>query len=123
MCTHTRTHLQMLCLCPSPLQYARDFYLGQWLRDTQVELEKALKGGGEDGPMETLGLEEEELPVASLSAAALQQAQLKTEMLHALMDPKNHRMVRWVELLPSLSFCLDKEVYSTERTCMYTYDV
>ena len=78
-------HVYYLCLSPS--QYARDFYIGQWLRDSQLELEKALQGPS-DASTDLLALEDGEDPEISSSAVALQQAEVKKEMLHSLMDAK-----------------------------------
>ena len=76
------------CACIlSPSQYARDFYIGQWLRDSQLELEKALQGPS-DASTDLLALDEGEDPEISSSAVALQQAEVKKEMLHSLMDAK-----------------------------------
>lgn len=70
------------------LQYSRDFYLGQWLRDTQLELEKAMKDTGEE--MDPITTDRNgDVPAISSSAAALQQAELKKEILHSLIGPKN----------------------------------
>ena len=73
--------------CLSPSQYARDFYIGQWLRDSQLELEKALQGPS-DASTDLLALEDGDDPEISSSAVALQQAEVKKEMLHSLMDAK-----------------------------------
>lgn len=61
-----------------------------------MELEKALKGSDEAGaqPSDALYLEEDDLPVVSSSAVALQQTEVKKEMLHTLMDPKQHAVIR-----------------------------
>ena len=70
------------------LQYSRDFYIGQWLRDTQLELEKAMKEAGEEmDPITTDG--NGDVPAISSSAAALQQAEVKKETLHSLIGTKN----------------------------------
>ena len=84
-----------MCVCLH-VQYSRDFYLGQWLRDTQLELEKVMKGSEED--MDTLTLEERgDAPVISSSAVALQQAEVKKDMLHSLICPKNQSEIKLVE--------------------------
>lgn len=70
-----------------PLQYARDFYIGQWLRDSQLELEKALRGNA-DSPTDPMILDEGDDPAISSSAIILQQAEVKKEMLHSLMETK-----------------------------------
>ena len=74
-------------------QYARDFYIGQWLRDSQLELEKALQGPS-DASTDLLALEDGEDPEISSSAVALQQAEVKKEMLHSLMDTKNPHEIK-----------------------------
>lgn len=109
----TQQHRSLLCrkpLSPSPctppvvvflLQYSRDFYLGQWLRDTQVELEKAMKETGED--MDSLTAENNgDIPVISSSAVALQQAELKKDILHSLIGPKSQSEIKSVHTLPTL---------------------
>ena len=70
------------------MQFSRDFYLGQWLRDTQLELEKALKETGEE--MDPITSDRNgDVPAITSSAAALQQAELKKETLHSLIGPRN----------------------------------
>ena len=71
----------------SSSQYARDFYIGQWLRDSQLELEKALQGNP-DSPTDPMTLDEGDDPGISSSAVILQQAEVKKEMLHSLMEAK-----------------------------------
>ena len=79
-------------------QYARDFYIGQWLRDSQLELEKALQGPS-DASTDLLALEDGEDPEISSSAVALQQAEVKKEMLHSLMDTKTLTKLKLVLVL------------------------
>ena len=79
-------------------QYARDFYIGQWLRDAQLELEKALKGSldAPDYPMDCLVLDQEAVPAISSSAIALQQAEVKKDVLHSFTDPKALASLKYV---------------------------
>lgn len=79
-----------------PPQFARDFYIGQWLRDTQLELEKVLKGSADSPtfPMDILSMDQGNAPVISSSAVALQQAEVKKEMLHSLMEQKGFSSLR-----------------------------
>ena len=97
VCLHVQYSVSspVVCVCLH-VQYSRDFYLGQWLRDTQLELEKVMRGSEED--MDTLTLEERgDAPVISSSAVALQQAEVKKDMLHSLICPKNQSDIKLVE--------------------------
>ena len=78
------------------LQYARDFYIGQWLQDTQVELEKVLKGSPHSptSPSDPLSLDHDAVPAISQSASILQQAEVKKDMLHSLMEAKTLNSLR-----------------------------
>ena len=97
--------------CPSLFsflsQYARDFYLGQWLQDTQVELEKALKGDSVEPAFasDAVATDDGDVPGISESATVLQQAEDKKEMLYSLMDIKTLQSLRSV--LDHLSSCLN----------------
>ena len=95
MCIHV-VRVDYLSLFSS--QYARDFYIGQWLRDSQLELEKALQGPS-DASTDLLALEDGEDPEISSSAVALQQAEVKKEMLHSLMDTKTLTKLKLVLVL------------------------
>lgn len=98
----SHVHSLPLSTLPSlpPSQYAKDFYIGQWLRDTDVELEKAMKGS--TNAIDDLSLEDN-VPAISSSAVALQQAEVKKGMLHSLISSKAQASLKSVGV--ALSVC------------------
>lgn len=74
------------------LQYARDFYTGQWLRDNQVELERALQGPAlhstslQSDPL-LMDDEEERDTELNSSAQAMHQAEKNKDFLLSLLKP------------------------------------
>ena len=76
----------LLYMYSSISQYAKDFYIAQWIYDTQVELEKVLK----DPSLSTLDdidPLESHMEVSS-SDLALQQSEMKSDMLRSLLGKK-----------------------------------
>ncbi len=69
-------------------QYARDFYIGQWLYDAHLELDRVLKENP-SSPLEALN---EDFPDAtgeiSSSGIALQQSELKKDTILSFLDSK-----------------------------------
>lgn len=68
-------------------QYARDFYLGQWLRDCQQEMERVLTGSSSqpEFPIDPIGLDG--LPVPETDqATALQDAEQRKQFLHSMLE-------------------------------------
>ena len=63
-----------------------------------MELERAMKETAED--MDSLTAENNgDVPIMSSSAAALQQAELKKDILHSLIGPKSHSEIKSVSTL------------------------
>ncbi len=111
--TRTVRHskVQRPVVLPPPLlsQYAKDFYLGQWLQDMQVELEKALRNSpvSSNFPSDPLALDNGGAPGISQSASVLQLAEAKKDVLHSLMDPAALRSLRWA-LAASMCTSVDR---------------
>jgi cohesin loading factor subunit SCC2 len=103
--------------------YSRDFYIGQWLRDTQLELEKAMKEAGEEmDPITTDG--NGDVPAISSSAAALQQAEVKKETLHSLIGTKNQSELKHLEgVLDDKSAGLVVRYLASSRALSRSFDV
>lgn len=106
--------------------YARDFYIGQWLRDAQLDLEKALKGSLDppDFPMDSLVLDQEAVPAISSSAIALQQAEVKKEVLHSFTDPKALASLKHLEgVLDERSAAVVTRFLASSRTLSRSFDM
>lgn len=73
------------------MQYARDFYIGQWLYDAHLELDRVLK---ENPTSPTSGLnsdafnEDLNSAVISSSDIALQQSEIKKDTILSFLDSK-----------------------------------
>ena len=67
-----------------------------------MELERAMKETGED--MDSLTAEKNgDIPVISSSAVALQQAELKKDILHSLIGPKSQSEIKSGPTLSSVT--------------------
>ncbi len=69
-------------------QYARDFYIAQWIYDGQVELEKLLKEPSTEDDLE---------PETTNTALALQQSEDKVATLRSLLDPRKKNRLKVLE--------------------------
>ena len=80
------------------MQYARDFYIGQWLYDTHMELDRALKDNP-TSPTATMSLDHHfqdldgegggEIGISS-SGIALQHSEIKKDAILSFLDSKKH---------------------------------
>lgn len=75
----------------SLFQYARDFYIAQWIYDSRVELEKLLKEPATEDDMDILQ------PDVTNTAVALQQSEGKMSTLRSLLDPKKRNRLKALE--------------------------
>lgn len=84
------------------LQYGRDFYIGQWLYDTHLELDKALKDNP-TSPMailtsDTLNEDGTELNGGvSTSGLALQHSEMKKDTILSFLDSKKQSSFKKLE--------------------------
>ena len=70
------------------LQYARYFYLGQWLRDNQLEIERLFQQSSDSHNNTDTGLDDDDdRMVASPSVQLLHQAEVTKEFIMNLMKP------------------------------------
>ena len=82
-------------------QFARDFYIGQWLYDIQLDLEKALKDNPQSPTAQIDDLNvlddcDASVKVSS-SAVVLQQSESKKDMILTLLDPKYSSVLKTME--------------------------
>ena len=83
----------ILTSSPPPLsQYARDFYIAQWIYDSQVELEKLLKDPSTIDDLDAIDTAE-----ITNSAMAMQQSETKISMLRSLLNPKKRNSLKRLE--------------------------
>lgn len=78
------------------VQYARDFYAGQWLRDNQVELERTVKGPS-SLPADQLLYEEDDVGglLESSSTQAMYLAEQNKDFLLSLLDKASSSEIRY----------------------------
>ena len=108
-------------------QFARDFYIGQWLYDTQLDLEKALKDNpqsptaqAEDSAL----LDDEDVPAISSSAVILQQSEFKKEKIQSLLDPKTIAELKSMEgILDEKSAAIVTRFLASTRTLCRSFDM
>lgn len=107
-------------------QFARDFYIGQWLYDTQLDLEKALK----DNPQSPTAqadvhvLDDEDAPAISSSAVILQQSEFKKEKIQSLLDPKTIAELKSMEgILDEKSAAIVTRFLASTRTLSRSFDM
>ncbi|XP_064386068.1 nipped-B-like protein isoform X2 [Halichondria panicea] len=72
--------------------YARDFYIAQWIYDSQVELEKLLKDPSTIDDLDAIDTAE-----ITNSAMAMQQSETKISMLRSLLNPKKRNSLKRLE--------------------------
>ena len=74
-------------------QFARDFYIGQWLYDSHLELEKLLKdrSSSPTAQLSFRDLADEVGAEESSSNSAVQQCELKKEKILVLLDSHKNR--------------------------------
>ena len=117
-CTYTHTHMY---------QFARDFYIGQWLYDTQLDLEKALK----DNPQSPTAQAEnnllddhDDIPTISSSAVILQQSEFKKEKIQSLLDPKAESELKSMGgILDEKSAAIVTRFLGSTRTLSRSFDM
>lgn len=73
------------------MQYARDFYIAQWIYDSQVELERLLKEPAIEDDLDAFE------PEITNTAMALQQSEGKVAALRSLLDPKKRNRLKVLE--------------------------
>lgn len=73
------------------MQYARDFYIAQWIYDNQVELERLLKEPAIEDDLDAFE------PEITNTAMALQQSEGKVAALRSLLDPKKRNRLKVLE--------------------------
>ena len=109
-------------------QFARDFYIGQWLYDTQLDLEKALK----DNPQSPTAQAEDnvllddhdDIPAISSSAVILQQSEFKKEKIQSLLDPKTVSELKSMErILDEKSAAIVTRFLGSTRTLSRSFDM
>ena len=109
-------------------QFARDFYIGQWLYDTQLDLEKALK----DNPQSPTAQAEDsallddhdDIPAISSSAVILQQSEFKKEKIQSLLDPKTISELKSMEgILDEKSAAIVTRFLGSTRTLSRSFDM
>ena len=86
---------------PSPSQYAKGFYIGQWLHDNQTELEKILQSASSSSPSHAHsfpdmgGAEEDEYGQLDSTGKAVHQAEKIKDFLLNLMKPMSTSVIRY----------------------------
>ena len=84
----------------SPSQYAKGFYIGQWLHDNQTELEKILQSASSSSPSHAHsfpdmgGAEEDEYGQLDTTGKAVHQAEKIKDFLLNLMKPMSTSVIR-----------------------------
>ena len=85
----------------SPSQYAKGFYIGQWLHDNQTELEKVLQSASSSSPSHAHsfpdmgGAEEDEYGQLDTTGKAVHQAEKIKDFMLNLMKPMSTSVIRY----------------------------
>ena len=103
-----------MCSPPPPPQFAKEFYIGQWLHDVQTELERVMKGASPAGG-DLLAMEEGEE-----EGAHVQEAELKKEALVSLIQPGG---LASEEVLSNESAAVVAKFLASSRTLSKSFDV
>lgn len=109
-------------------QFARDFYIGQWLYDSQLDLEKALKDGPHSpiSQADDLSVQDdhEKMLAVSSSAAILQQSEIKKDMIQSLLDPKTLAALKSIEgILDDRSSAVVTRFLASSRALSRSFDM
>eukprot|EP00731_Ephydatia_muelleri_P018474 Em0011g514a len=99
-------HLTKRCAVDPACGYARDFYLGQWLRDCQQEMERVLTGSSSqpEFPIDPIGLDGIPPPETD-RATALQDAEQRQQFLHSMLERTELDIKQLEDVLDDRSAC------------------
>lgn len=116
------------CTCSCIHQFARDFYIGQWLYDTQLDLEKALKDNPQSPTAQpddlTLLDGHKDIPALSSSAVILQRSEFKKGAIQSLLDPKTVAGLKSMEgILDERSAAVVTRFLASTRALSKSFDM
>ena len=95
------------------LQFARQFFLAQWIRDNHVEMERCLRTPVEDPLDSGEGLTNDSF----IDAQSITKLEDKKAFLLSILDGRNVSTIRYVDLYPLFSYSLSVGYNS----CRYIY--
>lgn len=95
------------------LQFARQFFLAQWIRDNHVEMERCLRTPVEDPLDSGEGLTNDSF----IDAQSITKLEEKKAFLLSILDGRNVSTIRYVDLYPLFSYSLSVGYNS----CRYIY--
>lgn len=95
------------------LQFARQFFLAQWIRDNHVEMERCLRTPVEDPLDSGEGLTNDSF----IDAQSITKLEDKKAFLLFILDGRNVSTIRYVDLYPLFSYSLSVGYNS----CRYIY--
>ena len=84
------------------LQFARQFFLAQWIRDNHVEMERCLRTPVEDPLDSGEGLTNDSF----IDAQSITKLEDKKAFLLSILDGRNVSTIRYVDLYPLFSYSL-----------------
>ena len=84
------------------LQFARQFFLAQWIRDNHVEMERCLRTPVEDPLDSGEGLTNDSF----IDAQSITKLEDKKAFLLSILDRRNVSTIRYVDLYPLFSYSL-----------------
>ena len=116
---HSHTHAH---------QFARDFYIGQWLYDTQLDLEKALKENPQSPLSKADDLcvldDHQNVLAVTPSAVMLQQSEAKKEVIQSLLYPKTISSLKNMEgILDERSAAIVTRFLASSRALSRSFDM
>ena len=95
------------------MQFARQFFLAQWIRDNHVEMERCLRTPVEDPLDSGEGLTNDSF----IDAQSITKLEDKKAFLLSILDRRNVSTIRYVDLYPLFSYSLSVGYNS----CRYIY--